>query len=271
MRRFLDAPFRQWLTTLFAFRLEHLSTRPPPRYVVQTEDDPAARRKRWLWLALIWLLSLVVVGGGAYWIAGSNALVSDHGDGGAPRQLQRQNDDLKQQVATLSRSLQVSQVATQSLKDTLAKREEKINGLRADLAFYSHLIGGGAQHHGLRIQDVHLTPVDDSRAWNITITLTHNVKRGSDVKGTVKVAVQGILKGKLTRLSWHTLSGDSEADGLDFEFRYFQQVHGTLMLPEGFTPNRIRVDANPTQGKTAVRQLDWSDALKKMENNHVQQ
>ena len=247
-----------------------MSTRPPPRYVVQTVDDPALRRRRWVWLVLAWVISLLVVGAGTWLATDRGPLAStEHVES---RQLEQENDTLQQQVATLTRSVQVSQVATQSLKDTLAKREEKINGLRADLAFYSHLIGGGAQHHGLRVQDVHLTQVDDSRAWNFTITLTHNVKRGSEVKGAVQVSVEGILNGHLTRLPWSKLGGHAAADGIDFEFRYFQQVHGTLMLPQGFTPNRVRIEANPAQGKTVVRSVDWRDALKTVEkNDHVQQ
>ncbi len=246
-----------------------MSTRPPPRYVVQAVDDPAVRRRQWLWLALAWLASLLVVGAGVY-------LATDRGPLSSPgrtenRQLRHDNATLQQQVATLTRSLQVSQVATQSLKDTLARREEKINGLRADLAFYSHLIGGGAQHHGLRIQNVHLTRVGDSRAWNIAITLTHNVKRGSEVKGSVEVAVEGILDGKLTRLPWSRLSGHAASAGLDFEFRYFQQIHGTLMLPAGFVPNRLRVEADPANGQAVVSKVDWKDALKTVENDHVQQ
>lgn len=246
-----------------------MSTQPPPRYVVQSVDEPSARRRRWLYISLIWAISLLVVGAGVY-------LATDRGPLASPvhtakRQLQSDNDTLRQQVATLTRSLQVSQVATQSLKGSLADREEKINGLRADLAFYSHLIGGGAQHHGLRVQDVHLARVGDSRAWNITVTLTHNVKRGRKVTGAVQVAVEGILKGKLTRLSWETLSGEAESDGLDFSFRYFQQVRGTMMLPAGFTPNRLRIRANPASGKTVEHAVDWNDALKPVEDTHVQQ
>lgn len=245
-----------------------MNSRPPPRYVVQAMDDSTVRR-RWLWLAIIWALSLLVVGAGVYLATDRGPLASvDHTEG---HQLQEENRTLQQQVATLTRSLQVSQVATQSLKDTMAKREEKINGLRADLAFYSHLIGGGAQHHGLRVQDVHLTQVGHSRAWNITITLTHNVKRGSEMQGSVQVAVEGILNGHLTRLAWDKLSGHAKAGGLDFGFRYFQQVHGTLMLPEGFIPNRLRIEANPEHGKSVVSSVDWNDALKPVENNDVQQ
>ncbi len=246
-----------------------MSIRPPPRYVVQSVDGSRARRRRWLYVVLAWLLSLLVVGVGVY-------LATDRGPLASPvltdkRQLQSENAALRRQVATLARAQQVAQVATRSLKDTLADREQKLNGLRADLAFYSHLIGGGAQHHGLRVQDVHLSRVGDSRAWNVTVTLTHNVRRGSTVTGRLRVAVEGILKGHLTRLPWKKLSGKAESKGLDFSFRYFQQVRGTLMLPPDFTPNRLRVEADPSQGKPISLDLDWSDALKPVEDVHVQQ
>ncbi|HET7266819.1 MAG TPA: DUF6776 family protein [Oleiagrimonas sp.] len=243
--------------------------RPPPRLVVQTEDAPHARRRRRLYVALAWLLSLIVVGVGVYFATDRGPLASP--DRAAKQQLQAHNATLKQKVATLTRSLQVSQVATHSLQKTLAERQEKINGLRSDLAFYSHLIGGGAQHHGLRVQNVHLTRVGDSRAWNFTVTLTHNVKRGRKVTGSLRVAVEGIADGKLERLSWKQLSGKAQSDGVDFDFRYFQQVRGTLMLPAGFTPNRLRIQANPAHGKSIVRNVDWSDTLKPVEQDDVQQ
>lgn len=246
-----------------------MSTRPPPRYVVQALDDPAVRRRRWVWLVLGWIVSLLVVGTAVYLATDQGPLASVERT--ESHQLQKENETLRQQVATLTRSLQVSQVATRSLKDSLAKSEEKINGLRADLAFYSHLIGGGSQHHGLRIQSVQLARVADSRAWNFTVTLTHNVKRDSEVKGRLRVSVEGIRDGKLARLAWTRLAGQADKDGIDFGFRYFQQVHGTLMLPKDFTPNRLRVEASPAGGKAVVDTMDWSDALTPGEKEHVQQ
>lgn len=246
-----------------------MSTQPPPRYVVHSVGDPAVRRRRGLWLVLGWVASLVVVGGGVYLATDQGPLASV--DRTQTRQLQKENDTLHQQVATLTRSLQVAQVASSSLTDSLAESEEKINGLRADLAFYSHLIGGGSQHHGLRVQKVRLDRVNDSRAWNFTVTLTHNVKRGSEVKGSVRVSVEGIRDGKLTRLAWTKLAGKTDQGGIDFGFRYFQQVHGTLMLPADFTPNRLHVEARPAGAKAVVQTLDWSDALTSAEKQHVQQ
>jgi hypothetical protein len=245
-----------------------MNTRPPPRYVVQPLDSQAVRRRRWLWLALIWAVSLVVVAAAVYLAVDRGPLASP--DRTNERQLNSDNDALRQQVATLTRSEQVARVAADALKDTLADREEEISGLRADLAFYSRLVGGGAQREGLQLQGVHVQQVDRSRAWNFTITLTQNAKRGEETRGTLKVAVEGVRGDKLVRLDGSVIGGPAQKDGLTFAFKYFQQIHGTLMLPADFTPNRLRIAIAPQRGKAIDSTVAWAQALKPVEESHVQ-
>ena len=116
------------------------------------------------------------------------------------RRLLSQIDDLKQQIATLQRAAQVDEVATRSLRGTLAQREEELSGLRADLGFYSRLVGGDAQRQGLRLQEVKLQPITGSRGWNLTLSLTQNAKRGEESTGNATVSVEGLRNDKV--VSW---------------------------------------------------------------------
>src|SRR6185312_6638319 len=79
------------------------------------------------------------------------------------RALQAQVDDLKQQVANLQRAAQVNDVATGALRGTLTQREKELSALRADLGFYSRLVGGDGQRQGLKLQEVKLQPITGSR------------------------------------------------------------------------------------------------------------
>lgn len=176
-----------------------------------------------------------------------------------------------QQIAILKRSEQVARIAAQDLRKTLADREEEISALRADLAFYSNLVGSGEQGKALTVHGVHLQSVKGSRAWYATITLTQNARRGTKNKGTVKLAVEGVRDGKLRLLKWPQISAPDDADSITYEFKYFQQLHATLMLPENFTPNRLRVQVNPSDGKEITHSMAWSDALKSAEENNVQE
>ncbi|MEY2151371.1 DUF6776 family protein [Rhodanobacter sp. 115] len=236
-----------------------MPSRPPPRYVVRPNDAHEQRRRR-LWLGAAWLASLILVGGAATLLTGHAApRIINHKS--QLRDLASQNDDLKQQVANLQRSQQVTQIATVSLRKTLADRDEEISGLRADLGFYSRLLGNNATHDGLKVQEVQLQPVSGSHAWNLTISLTQSVKHSDDTSGTALVSVDGVRGNKVVQLAWSALGDEAQKDGLPFSFKYFQQLHATIMLPADFRPTRLRVEAKPAGGDAVARAVTWSDAL----------
>lgn len=235
-----------------------MASRPPPRFVVRPHDEASLRRRR-LGLGVAWLVSLLLTGaivGTLAWRTTPAAV--DHREA---KQLARQNDTLKQQIANLQRAQQVTQIATKSLRGTLAEREEEINGLRADLGFYSRLVGGNAQREGLKVQEVQLRPVHGSHAWNLALSLTQNAKRGSDVSGTVKLSVEGVRGDKVVALDWSSLGDAAQKDGLPFRFRYFQQLHATFMLPADFKPTRLRIHVQPEGDDAVDRAVAWNDAL----------
>ncbi|MEO6076035.1 MAG: DUF6776 family protein, partial [Dokdonella sp.] len=167
----------------------------------------------------------------------------------------------------LKRSEQVARVALEELQRTLIERQEEIAGLRADLAFYGRLVGG-ARREGLSIQALRLRPVADSRAWNFSVTLTQNIKRDEDVQGEVSLSIDGIIAGKLTTLDWKTLQQRDPAPGIEYRFKYFQQVKGTVVLPEGFSPSRLHVGAKGNDGQ-AEQDFDWAEAQRSEESSDV--
>lgn len=243
-----------------------MSIRPPPRYAVHPLHTPPARpRSRW-W-RITGLAALLVLALGLGYVLGRNGAPSLVHRGGKTGQLTQENARLKQQLAIAQRSVQVANVASRKLTDNLAERDEQINGLRADLAFYSRLVGGSAQHQGLQLQDVHLQRVGHSHAWNLELTLTRNARRGDEVDGVATIDVDGVRGGSLARMHWQDISAPEQKDGLHFKFKYFQQLHGTILLPRDFMPNRLQVDLAPKGGKPINQSMSWTDALKNPENN----
>jgi len=234
-----------------------MASRPPPRFVVRPHDASAGRR-RW-WLGAAWLASLLIVG----LVIGG---IARHGTPAATearelKALTRQNNDLQQQVANLQRAGQVADIANRSLRKTLSEREEEISGLRADLGFYARLTGGDAQREGLKVQEVRLAPVDHSLGWNLTLSLTQNAKRGDDVTGTATVSVEGLRAEKVVQLDWPALGDTAQRDGIPFSFKYFQQLHGTIVLPADFRPTRLIIKVQPTGDAAVTRTVAWGEAL----------
>lgn len=162
---------------------------------------------------------------------------------------------LRQNVATLRRSDQISRGANGELQASLAEREEEVSGLRADLAFYERLVGATGQRRGLTVHEAVFTP-ETGGAWRYTVTLTQNLNRGAISKGEARMLVEGVSDGRLRSLRWEELLQKPNAPGQPFSFRYFQQLEGSVMLPEGFTPQRVRVQLR-ADGNSVDQAFPW--------------
>ena len=235
-----------------------MASRPPPRFVVRKHDDAGLRRRQ-LWLGLIWLGSLLLTG----LVVG---LLSRHANPAAidhrqQRAMSAQIEDLKQQVANVQRDAQVNEVATKSLRVTLTQREEEISGLRANLSFYARLVGGDTQHQELKLQEVKLEPISGSHGWNLTLSLTQTAKRNDEMTGNATVSVEGLRGDKVVQLDWAALGDATQKDGLPFRLMYFQQLHGTIVLPANFRPMRLHIGIQSAGDPPVMRTVSWEDAL----------
>jgi len=236
-----------------------------PSLVVRSHD-PARQLRGQLLAAAIWLVSLVVV-------AAVTAAVVSYGfesDGRAQStNADKETEALKTRIAVLERSEQVAKAAVGDVQQTLREREEEIESLRSDLAFYGRLVGGG-KREGLAVHVLKLHHMPDSQAWNFVATLTQNFKRGQDTRGHVTLAIEGVQNGKLATLDWAALTQGQDPSGIEYGFKYFQQVNGTIMLPAGFQANRIRVRAEGEGGRVE-QDFAWGDATKGEEGDDVRQ
>ena len=166
---------------------------------------------------------------------------------------------LEQQVATLTRSDQVSRNANTALQGTLAERDEEIAALKADVAFYERFVGATAQRRGLSVHQLELKP-QDAQTWHFVATLTQNLTRGAVNAGTVTLALEGTRDGRMQQLDWNALRQQPDAPGVDYSFKYFQQIEGDILLPPGLKPVRVVVRVQPRGGKAVEQSFTWADA-----------
>jgi hypothetical protein len=218
----------------------------PPQHV-DTRSGQHGHLRGWLLLgAAAWLLSL-----GATWWFASHFAVPPPPELAALDPVPAPSDSsevakLRQQVATLKRSDQISRNANVGLQQTLAEREEEVSGLRADVDFYERLVGSTGQRQGLRVHEVKFEQ-EAGGTWHYTVTLTQNLNRGAISKGGMRFAVEGVRAGKLERVAWDELLQTKNAPAKPFSFRYFQQLDDSVMLPPGFTPQRVKVSLSGGQ------------------------
>ncbi len=240
-----------------------VNVQPPPALVVRVRQP----RRRWPLIVLIVLAWFASIGAALLLTQQTAGLV----DRAELNRARKEQDALLQRIAVLERSEQVARAAYGDLQQNLQDRQEEISALRADLAFYSRLTNGG-KLEALNVHGVHLQAAASPRVYNFSITLTQTLKSGQIASGHMRVSVNGVRDGKLITLNWADLAPNQDGTGLPFSFKYFQQITGTLMLPDKFTPNRIRVEAEAGGDMGRVDQdFAWSDALAEQEVSDVQQ
>lgn len=210
------------------------------RFVVVPRTNARGR-----WAVLLgWPLSLMLLWGWMQWLAGPELvalreihaqLEEDYADRGV------ELESAKQRIATLSRSDQISRAANTEVQLTLAERDEEIAALRADVEFYERLVGATGQRRGLSVHAAEFRP-EAGGSWRYALTLTQNLNRGAVSAGRLRFAVEGVSGGVLKTLDWDTLRQSPGATlGQEYSFRYFQKLEGSIVLPAGFTPQRVRV------------------------------
>ena len=236
---------------------------PPPALVVRVRH----KKRRWPLIILVVLAWFASIGAALLLTQQTENLV----DRAEINRAHKEQDALLQRIAVLERSEQVARAAYRDLQQNLKDRQEEISALRADLAFYSRLTNG-SKLEALNVHGVHLQAAASPRVYNFSITLTQTLKSGQIATGHMRVSVNGVRDGKLVTLAWSDLAPNQDGSGLPFSFKYFQQITGTLMLPDKFTPNRIRVEADASGDMGKVDQeFAWSDALAEQEVSDVQQ
>ncbi|HTA66582.1 MAG TPA: DUF6776 family protein [Xanthomonadaceae bacterium] len=230
----------------------------PERSPTQTVPQ-RSRMRRWIaLLVVLWIGSIALAWWGAVrWSSPHLAALSRENAG--LRAQTGQIDGLQQQIATLKSSDTVSRAANQELQTSLSERDEEVSALRADVAFYERLVGSGSQRRGLSVHSVKMDQ-DANGSWHYATTLTQNLNRGKISEGQMTMQIDGAKAGKLQTLQWADLLQKPSAPAQPFQFRYFQKIEGSVMLPPGFTPSQVKVTLH-SEGSTIEQAIPWADAL----------
>jgi hypothetical protein len=230
--------------------------RPP-----QFEIVPRARGRvpAWVWPVATMVLGLLVGAGLAWWLARPEVGSPEAKVADAQRRLSDQQvviGELQQRVSTLTRSDQISRDANRDVQAMLADKDEQIASLRADVAFYERFVGSGGERKGLSVHSAEFEK-EAGGSWRYQVVLTQSLNRGALSQGAMQFEVEGVKDGRLTTVKWDELQQTSASSGQEYAFRYFQRLTGSVVLPAGFTPQRVKV-ALRGKGANVDQTLAWT-------------
>lgn len=208
-----------------------------------------------LWAARLLIVVVAVVGGYLVYEFGRIQAGYDLVDAAGERRAYQQRIDtlddeisaLKEQVAMLETHREIDREAYREVEASLTELQAKIQEQRDAIAFYRGIVSPADGNKGLRVQDLKLTRGKNEREYHIRLVLVQALKHDRKVSGDVNLTIEGDLDGVEKTFSYAELLPEEGEAAWAFSFRYFQDFNRQVVLPDGFTPQRVRVEV---QSKT---------------------
>ena len=148
---------------------------------------------------------------------------------------------LKEQVAMLETHRNIDREAYKEVEASLTALQAKIQEQKDAIAFYRGIVSPQDGAAGLKVQDLKLTRGDAARVYNVRLVLVQSLKHDRKVSGDVEISVEGELGGTAATYAYADLLPDEADASWPFSFRYFQDFDREIVLPDGFTPERITI------------------------------
>jgi len=150
--------------------------------------------------------------------------------------------ELKQEVELEKTHRDIEREAYKEIESSLASLENKIQEQQDAIAFYRGIISPADGGRGLRVQDLRLSEGKEDREYNVRLVLVQVKQHDRSVKGDVQFTIEGEQNGVATTYSLAQLVPPDADASWSFAFRYFQDFDRQLILPVGFSPERINIE-----------------------------
>lgn len=156
--------------------------------------------------------------------------------------LQQEIVALKEEIALQQTHRDIDREAYNTVEASLAELQQKIQEQRDAIEFYRGIMSPEDGGRGLRVQDIRLSHGLEEREFKVRLVLVQVMQHDRAVKGDVAFSLEGAQDGVATSYTLEQLVPADEDSSWPFSFRYFQAFDRNLVLPDGFTPERINVE-----------------------------
>jgi cell division protein FtsB len=170
---------------------------------------------------------------------------------------------LKEEIALLETHRDIDREAYKEVEASLTTLQAKIQEQTDAIAFYRGIVSPEDGAAGLKVQDLRLTRGQEERAYNVRLVLVQSLKHDRKVSGDVNLVVEGEQGGAATTYEFSQLLREDGEGNWPFSFRYFQNFDREIVLPDGFTPERITIEVrSKTRSISSIEEsFSWATSL----------
>ncbi len=173
--------------------------------------------------------------------------------------LEAENAGLKQELALRERSSVMDQQVSNEIQSTVAELREYIASLEQDVQYYRQAMTSEFEEVGLVVGEIDVKASNDPQRFHYKLVMRQQESEGQYLIGHVNVDVVGQLAGRKLSIPLRELTEDEDQLDIRLRFRYFQNIEGDLMLPPGFVPEQIEINAVATapMAKSISKSYNW--------------
>lgn len=166
-------------------------------------------------------------------------------------------DNMRQEIADLKVGGVIDDKANEEVRETIESLQDDIAQLNEEINFYKGVMVPNVANKGLRIERLDVTPNSPGRV-KYSLLLTQVVDKHDYVQGGVEISLRGQNGSEEKQFALSQLDKE-KSDAVRFRFRYFQNINGEMVLPDGFEPREVMIVAQ-SSGNNAQRlekTYDW--------------
>lgn len=169
-------------------------------------------------------------------------------------------EELERRQAILETSREIDRETYARVEAELERLQQRIQAQEEELAFYRGIVTPADGVSGLRIQSLEIGAGDSERHYRLRLTLVQAIVHNERVSGSVRLTFAGRLDGEPAELGYADVATGAAAGALGYDFRYFQTLEREVLLPVGFEPDTVTVQAQPQGADDPVtQQFGWNE------------
>ena len=165
--------------------------------------------------------------------------------------------EMGQKIADLEIGGVIDERANEEVQQTIEFLQDQIAQQNEEISFYKGVMLPNVANKGLRIERLNVTPNSTGRI-KYSLLLTQVVDKHDYVQGNVEILLKGEEGAAEKSLQLSQLDRE-KTDEVRFRFRYFQNINGEMMIPEGFEPREFMVVAQSagSNGQRLQKSFEW--------------
>ena len=143
-------------------------------------------------------------------------------------------------LATLQLTAQVDAAALEQTRQQMLDMQRQIYRREQELKLYREMLQDNTKTTGLKVGDIHIEQVGD-RQFQYDWVAQQKNHEAKNLQVNAKIWVIGKQDNKPVTLSLDEIDAEVDDLPIQLKMKYFSINRGIMTLPEGFSPEQIRV------------------------------